>query len=236
MWRASGNRGSCRAASGFSLLEVLVAGALFSVVIAGVYLLYTTMQGTLTRGEMKSDLQQNARVGLDRMVQELRMAGYDPQKALEHVPSQRFNELRLAGDHCLSFVTYWNDTESSPPVMRSVQVTYSVKDDALHRRVDKWVPGMNIFTIPPFSSIRSLAESVSQLSFTYYDAFNRILKPSGPATVGCPPGTTPAIPLLDFEQASQVRRVGITLRTLEARPRIPPESYTLTSHVYLRNR
>lgn len=223
-------------ASGFSLLEVLVAGALFSVVMAGAYLLYTTMQGTLTRGEMKSDLQQNARVGLDRMVQELRMAGYDPQQALENVPSQRFNEIRLAGDHCLSFVTYWNDTESSPPVTRSVQVTYSVKDSSLDRRLDKWIPGVNTFTAPPFSSIRSLAESVNQLSFTYYDAFNRILKPSGPATVGCPPGAAPAIPLLDAAQAAQVRRVSITLRTLETRPRIPPESYTLTSHVYLRNR
>jgi len=33
-----------------------------------------------------------------------------------------------------------------------------------------------------------------------------------------------------------VRRVGVTLQTQESRARVAPESYTLTSHVYLRNR
>jgi prepilin-type N-terminal cleavage/methylation domain-containing protein len=231
MLRASGERLSRPPARGFSLLEVLVTGALFSVVMAGVYLLYITMQGTLTRGEMKSDLQQNARVGVDRMVQELRMAGYDPQNALGQVTDQRFNEIRAAGNGCLSFVTYWNDTDASPAVMRSVQVTYSLHDGTLRRRVDKWDSATFSGT-----STQPLAESVNQLAFTYYDVFNRILKPSGAVTGGCPPGSTPSIPLLDSTQAAQVRRVGIILRTLETLPRMPSESYTLTSHVYLRNR
>jgi len=77
---------------------------------------------------------------------------------------------------------------------------------------------------------------VSQLTFTYYDAFNRILKPSGAAAGGCPPGSSPSIHLLDSTQAGQVRRVGVILRTLESRARVAPESYTLTNHVYLRNR
>ena len=96
MWRASVEPGSRGRTGGFSFLEVLVATALFSVVMAGVYALYTTMQETFTRGEMKSDLHQNARVGLDRMVQELRMAGYDPENALGQVTYQRFNEVRAA--------------------------------------------------------------------------------------------------------------------------------------------
>jgi Tfp pilus assembly protein PilW len=229
MWRASGNRGSWRLAPGFSLLEVLVTGALYAVVIAGVYLLYTTMQGTLTRGEMKSDLQQNARVGLDRMVQELRMAGYDPENALGQVAVQRFNEIRAAAGDCLSFVTYRTHNGSE----RTVRVTYSLSAGALRRREEDWVQASTTFGP---AHTQPVAEAVSQLAFIYYDGFNRIVTPSGAVLGGCPPGSAPSIPLLDTTQAAQVRRVSVTLRTLEARPRVPPESYTLTSHVYLRNR
>ena len=229
MWPAAGEPGSLARARGFSVLEVLVATALFSVVMAGVYLLYTTMQGTLTRGEMKSDLHQNARVGLDRMVQELRMAGYDPENALQQVADQPFNEIRAAGGSCLSFVTYRKHGASE----KSVRVTYSVSDTTLQRREDDWDPVGKLFS---GSATQPLANAVNQLTFTYYDAFNRVLKPSGAVAGGCPPGNLPSIQLLNSAQAGQVRRVGVTLRTLESRARVAPESYTLTSHVYLRNR
>ena len=211
------------------MLEVLVATALFSAVMAGAYLLYVTMQGTLTRGEMKSDLHQNARVGMDRMVQELRMAGYDPENALQQVAIRPFNEIRAAAGACLSFVTY----RKHGVLEKSVRVTYRVSGTELQRREDDWDAGIKIFSA---SSTQPLANAVSQLTFTYYDAFNRIFKPSGAVVGGCPAGSFPSVPLLDSTQAGQVRRVGITLRTLESRVRVAPESYTLTSHVYLRNR
>ncbi len=211
------------------MLEVLVATALFAVVMAGAYLLYVTMQGTLTRGEMKSDLHQNARVGMDRMMQELRMAGYDPESTLQQILSQPFNEIRAAGATCLSFVTYRVHAMAE----KSVRVTYSLSGATLRRREDDWDPGTKVFSS---SSTQPLANAVSQLAFTYSDVFNRILKPSGAVVGGCPPGSFPWIPLLDSTQAAQVRRVGITLRTLETRARTAPESYTLTSHVTLRNR
>jgi len=208
---------------------VLVSGALFSVVIGGVYLLYTTMQGTLIRGEMKSDLHQNARTGLDRMMQELRMAGYDPQNRLPQVATQKFTAIRAAGANCLSFVTYRVESGTE----WSVRVTYGVSGTTLQRSVAEWDGGTNSFS---GGSTQPLANSVNLLTFTYYDMLNRILQPSVAAAGGCPPGSMPTVSLLDGVQAGQVRRVGITLRTLDSRPRIPPESYTVTSHVYLRNR
>jgi prepilin-type N-terminal cleavage/methylation domain-containing protein len=230
MWHASIERATRGPVRGFSLLEVLITGALFSVVMAGAYLLYATMQSTFTRGEMKSDLHQNARVGMDRLVQELRMAGYDPENALGQVTGQRFNEIRAAGSSCLSFVTYRKHDDGSE---RSVRLTYSLSGATLRRREDDWNPITKVFAA---SSTQPLASSVNQLTFTYYDAFNRILSPTGAVIAGCPAGSAPAIPLLDASQAEQVHRVGITLRTLDSRPRLHPESYTLTSHVYLRNR
>ena len=230
MWRASVEPGWRGHPRGFSLLEVLVTTALFSVVMAGVYLLYTTMQGTLARGEIKSDLQQNARVGLDRMVQELRMAGYDPGHALGHMTGQPYNEIRAAADGCLSFVTYRKHDDGSE---KSVRVTYSVSDTTLKRREDDWNQTTNLFD--SFST-QPLADTVNQLTFTYYDGFNRILTPSGVVSGACPPGSPSVMPLLDSTDATQLRRVRIFLRMLEPRARPAPESYTLTSDVYLRNR
>ena len=61
-----------------TLVETLIGALIFAFVTAGVYMMYTTMQNTMSRGELMSDLQQNARIGLAQMVQEIRMAGYDP--------------------------------------------------------------------------------------------------------------------------------------------------------------
>ena len=230
MSHALSERLSGPSSRGFSLLEVLVTTALFSVVLAGVYLLYTTMQETFARGEMQSDLQQNARVGLDRMAQELRMAGYDYQSALAQVASQPFNAIRAAGASCLAFVTTRIHDDGSE---RSVQVTYRLSGTSLERREDDWDPVGRVFAAP---STQPLAEAVIRLAFTYYDAFSALLQPSGAVTGGCPPGTAPSLSLLDSTQGRQVRRVGIVLQTQETRPRVAPQSYTLTSHVYLRNR
>ncbi|HTU00393.1 MAG TPA: hypothetical protein VMG58_01205, partial [Candidatus Sulfotelmatobacter sp.] len=89
-----------------TLLETLIASFVLLLVIAGVYLLYTTMQTTMSRGELKADLQQNVRVGMERLVQELRMAGYDPSAALRLVVLPPKDAVRAASPTCLSFVTY----------------------------------------------------------------------------------------------------------------------------------
>ena len=157
------------------------------------------------------------------------MAGYDPQNGLAQVATQKFTALRAAGANCLSFVTY--RVEGGAEL--SVQVTYAVSGTALQRSGADWNAGTNSFS---GGSTQPLANAVNLLTFTYYDMVDRILQPSVAAAGGCPSGSAPTIPLLDGLQASQVRRIGITLRMLDSRPRIPPESYTVTSHVYLRNR
>ncbi len=233
MWRADIKRRGRRSARGVTLIELLISTGLLSVVVAGVYLLYTTMQETLARGEMQSDLQQNARVALDRMTQELRMAGYDPQMALPQVASQKFAEIRAAGTNCLSFETYRKDNTTSPPREVSVQVTYYLNGTSLLRRGQDWddSAGVKAFSA---GTTQPLAEAVNQLAFTYYDGYNRLLTPSLPG--GCPPGSAALTNLLDASQAAQVRRIGVSLRTRDSRRGVFDEFYTLTSHVALRNR
>jgi hypothetical protein len=96
-----------------TLLELLISATLFSLAMGGVYLLYTAMQETLSRGDMKTELQQNARIAIDRLVRELRMAGYGAGTPGE--------VLRSAGPTCLSFL--WGGNE----------ITYGYRDASLRR-------------------------------------------------------------------------------------------------------
>lgn len=236
MSRESSERSSRRRGRGFTLLETLITTALFSIVIAGVYLLYTTMQTTLTRGELQTDIQQNARVGLDRMVQELRMAGYDPSGAIPAVTLQPKAAIRAASSTCLSFVAY-NTTSGV-----SAQITFDLSGTTLRRREDPWCVASTCFGtcgVSPCNAIspQPLAESVNLLTLRYYDAYNQILTPNSTTTQGCPPGTAAqTFTQLDYWQMKQIRRVAITIQTRDSRPDVFSEFYTVTSDVHLRNR
>ncbi len=217
-------------------MEVLVSAALLSLVMAGMYALYTTMQSTMSRGEMKSDLQQSARVALDQLTRELRMAGYDPQNALQNVALQPRTAIRAATSGCLSFVTYTLNRSTTPATEVSSQITYDLSGTTLRRREQDW-DGSSAFR--EGSGAQSLAEPVTSLTFTYYDANNAVLTPySFTSTQQCPPTVGAAAQTmvqLDFAQLTQIRRVSITLVARDSRPGIFPEFFTLTSDVLLRN-
>src|SRR3990172_6766290 len=84
MWLAMGRQrdrfGDGRSEAGFSLVEVLTATAISGVVLLALYLLYDVNQVTFVKGEQQADLQQNARIAVDRIVRELRLAGLYPEE------------------------------------------------------------------------------------------------------------------------------------------------------------
>jgi prepilin-type N-terminal cleavage/methylation domain-containing protein len=60
---------------GFTMLELLVAVAVSTIILVGLYLLLETGQFTTGRGKQKLDIQQSARAAQDTMARDLRMAG-----------------------------------------------------------------------------------------------------------------------------------------------------------------
>ncbi len=63
---------------GFTLVELMIAVAITSLVSAALVWSYTKQQESYIRQELVTDLQQNIRAGVYLISQELRMAGYDP--------------------------------------------------------------------------------------------------------------------------------------------------------------
>lgn len=62
---------------GFTLVELLITLAVSGVLMTGVYGAFQSQQNSYVAQDQVVEMQQNVRAGLDMMVQELRMAGYD---------------------------------------------------------------------------------------------------------------------------------------------------------------
>ena len=66
---------------GYTLLEFLLFTTVFAIIMSAVYLMYSTQHTTFTRGKNQIDVHQHARVALEKMAMEIRMAGFDPSAA-----------------------------------------------------------------------------------------------------------------------------------------------------------
>jgi prepilin-type N-terminal cleavage/methylation domain-containing protein len=61
---------------GITLIELLVALVITGILVAAVYRTFTSQQKTYTVQEQVVDMQQNVRAGINRMMREIRMAGF----------------------------------------------------------------------------------------------------------------------------------------------------------------
>ncbi|MBM9535540.1 prepilin-type N-terminal cleavage/methylation domain-containing protein [Desulfobulbus alkaliphilus] len=63
---------------GFTLVELMIAMTIAGIIMGAIYTAYITQQRTYLVQEQVAEMQQNIRAGLDMMVREIRMAGFDP--------------------------------------------------------------------------------------------------------------------------------------------------------------
>ena len=63
---------------GFTLIELMITMAMSGIVIAAIYSAYIIQKKTYHNQDEVVEMQQNIRAGLDTVVREIRMAGYDP--------------------------------------------------------------------------------------------------------------------------------------------------------------
>jgi len=201
---------------GFSLTEMLVVCALIGVVMAGVLSLVMVGQQSATATVNKVDAQSNARIGIERMIEEIREAGYLPAgptcPTAPVTPCPPFNYAfpAITGQSAtgLTIQNDWNatgdiqTTSVTDPVSgatRGEQVIYSFASGQLLRR-EMGVDGAPV----------ALVSGITSLAFTYLDQNNAVT-----AT------------------AANIRTVTITLTTQQSsgQPQV-----TMVHRVRLRNR
>jgi prepilin-type N-terminal cleavage/methylation domain-containing protein len=145
-----------RAQSGMTVLEVLVAAALFSIFLAAALSFYLVHQRASARGQEKIEVQQNARVALTVVAREVRMAGYDLDAviAAQSPPSA----IQDARNDRLTFLADIDDDGKLDRVTFRVEGTRLIRDSA------SWNGGSFSTTVSS-----EVAEGIVVLSFEYFD-------------------------------------------------------------------
>ncbi len=213
--------------AGFTLVEVLISLSIFLLVLLGIYELFDWNRATYVSSQRKVDVQQNARVALDEIVRQIRMAGYFPENFTTPPASPLLsNPIQIATDVALAI---YGDPDGSG----ASNVFLYCLDGSLVRRQ---TGAQGVLASYTCTAGQILAENVTSLQFTYYDTTNTpIPNPPTPAYQldGQVVGALPTFAAT--AQRGGVRTVLITLTAREDVPGQAPQIYTLTSTVRLRN-
>jgi type IV pilus assembly protein PilW len=186
-------------ASGFSLIELMVAMAMACIVLAAIYSLHAALMKSYTTQNVAADAQEAMRAGVGLMAEDIMMAGFDPMGTglfgiiaadpiSIHLTSDRNMNGAIDGTDLEQVRYFWNGTQL-------IQELYGVNttDDVL-------------------------VDNVTGLTFTYYDGAvaPSQLVPTFPATQ------------LDAAQLAAIRtiRVSMTVNAPAGRDKKVGRTYT----------
>ena len=216
--------------AGYNLIETLIGSVVFLLIMGAVYGLQQVSLDIYGKAGDSSTMQQVARVALDRMAQDLRMAGYASAKLSDPVVIATNDTVSVHAD------TGEKDPATGA-LLGPVYITYGLRDcngtlgNTLYRNV----------STTTYCGGEAIATNVASLQFTYFEGNNVVLPyptPDPPtyslddqgAVTGSGTPTAPAV----GSQRSQVRQIKVAL-TLSNGLSQHPQRFTATTEVTLRN-
>jgi type IV pilus assembly protein PilW len=143
---------------GFTLIELCVAMAISTFVMASIYAAYKAQLKSHITQQMVAEMQQNARAAMYAMEREIRLAGYDPTGTANAT-------VLFADDTQLVFTSDQNGDgaiSSSPFVIPEEMIRYTLTGGNL---------GRQSYTNP----VDVVAENIEVLDFVYLNADNQPL-------------------------------------------------------------
>lgn len=205
---------------GFSLVEMVVAMAVMSVVFMTVARLLVRTQSSFEHVGATTDLRQSARVAFGRMTVEMRHAGYDLKTVPEAFSVADVDRFSFAGDLDLGDAAGPCTAEAGNDGVE--RVSYRLFAEVLSRSVDCWQGGGWV-AAQGFQPVATPVD-VSASRFVYFDAGGNELSTVGGALITA--------------QRALITRVQIVLTLTGDRPSgpgMPPARYRAVTDVLLRN-
>ncbi|PYN86279.1 MAG: hypothetical protein DMD87_17665 [Candidatus Rokuibacteriota bacterium] len=215
-----------RGQGGFTLVELMVAMSIFLLILVGIFQVFDPSRNAYQVSERKLGVQQNARVAMDRMSRQIRMAGYFPENIDADNTNDLSNSIQVATESALSISGDLDMTGASSAY------TFCLDNTGL-RRVRGTI-GTGASYICANGDL--MAESVTALRFAYFDSANNPVPNPPPSTYNLDAqGLGGAPNFASVTERSAVRRIVITVTARENVPNQPAQTYTLASDVRLRN-
>jgi type IV pilus assembly protein PilW len=166
---------------GISLIELMIVTALLGLVMAGMYNMFVHQQKSYSVQDHVSAMQQNARVGLEYMVKDIRMAGYIPEgipfdaddppvpapqrpAPSADVTGQSFTDGQdeTIEEATATSITFLADTDNDA---RTETVRYALTGTNLTMEVWEWNAATSSWSSSTGAQI--IAEDIENLAFTY---------------------------------------------------------------------
>jgi type IV pilus assembly protein PilW len=166
------------AQKGFTILEVMIAVAISSVLIAAVYQTFHSQQWSYTMQSEAAAMEQNLRGSLYLLTKELRSAGYNPTQATTNdfrfvtsfpAPNNLF-VVNYATDH--SIVAFTLDTDGNGVIAstpnNNEQIAYRFNN------VQKRLERFNDMQADPTQKWETVASNIDAVYFMYFDQNSNI--------------------------------------------------------------
>ena len=143
--------------AGFTLIELMIAMAVSSIVVAAIYSIYTGLMRSYTTQNVAADIQQNVRAGVGLMAEDIMMAGLNPERITGiGIEVANPTKLRFTLDRNLNGGI---DNLTSP--LQAERITFELKNGSLVQILNESVAG--------FEVEETFFENVQNLAFTYED-------------------------------------------------------------------
>lgn len=192
---------------GFSLIELLVALVITSVISAAIYGVFLSSSRSYTTQGVTADVQQNVRSAMEVMLHDIRAAGLDPTANGNFgIELAEATKLRFTSD---SIDAGLGDFNGILDDTNSERVTYVLQGTQLTQILYETTPNENSTT---------LIRDVQNLKFSYFDADGNKLG-------------SPVPPL----QLADIRMINVSITVEESAGRNAPVRRILAKRVKCRN-
>ncbi len=158
---------------GFTIIELLIAMAAGLIVLAALYDLFTVNNRHFANEEQRTEMQQNARIAMEMMTREIRMAGYNQTTMADTQAVSRCPGITTpsnapcagithAASDSISFVAdiNGNGDTTADPTNPNENITYDVYSSS----------GIQALGRTSNGSRQPVVENVEYLKFDYYDS------------------------------------------------------------------
>ena len=162
--------------AGYTLIEILIAMAISGVVLGGIYQAYTQQMRVNNTQSLVVDMQQNARVAMNFMERDIRVAGYNPlgePRIGIDIPNRGLITLSVdmtGGEADGQDNDRDGDIDESPECdgLPDTTITYSLSNDAGNNGECDFITGDN----SPCNLVRTLGGGAPQLLVSNIDALD----------------------------------------------------------------